>query len=112
VEKTKSEVAVPKIARAKNQQEKHVKHKSVDSPPSNCVKIKAKRHNYSVGENKTELETALSKWTKKTGHFWDSNGEERSLQIVCYVVGIPYNTLAKYAGDSKTINIQVGGGVG
>jgi hypothetical protein len=55
---------------------------------------------------------AVSEWTKKTRHFGDSNGEQCSLQMLCGVVGIPYNTLMKFVSNKKTINREVGRGVG
>ena len=46
-----------------------------------------------------ELETAVSECTNNAGRFGDSNGEQRSFQLFCAVVGIPYNTLVKYVGE-------------
>ena len=81
-----------------------MKHKYSGFSPSNLFKVKEKRHNYSVGENNSELETAVSECTKKTGNFWDSNGEQLSLQVFCGVVGIRYNTFVEYVGENKLIN--------
>ena len=60
-----------KSSRASKRQDKQVKHKYDSLAPSNFFKIKSKRHDYYVVENKTELDTVVSAWTKKKGIFWD-----------------------------------------
>ena len=54
----------------------------------------------------------MSVWTKKTGRFGDSNGNQCSLQVFCGVVGITYNIPVNYVCEKKRINQEVGHGVG
>ena len=87
-EKTKVQGAMYKSARLVKRQDNQLKQKSDGSAPSNFFKTKENIRNYSVGEKNTELETTVSKCTKKICRFGESNGQKRLIQVLCGVVGI------------------------
>jgi hypothetical protein len=66
------------------------------APPSEVLKVKKARANYSSGEALEKLMTAVNEWNAGTGRALDSNGEKRGLVEFSNLFGIPFDTFRKY----------------
>jgi hypothetical protein len=82
------------------------------APPSEVLKVKKARANYSSGEALKKLTTAVNEWNAGTGRALDSNGEKRGLVEFSNLFDIPFNTFRKYVHPDPEKRREVGKSLG
>jgi hypothetical protein len=82
------------VAAMFNPKKRRAEKASAPIPPK---KSTAPRSNWGKGEGLQKMTKAVQEWNEKSGRYFESNGEDRSLRVFANVVGIPYDSFKKYA---------------
>jgi hypothetical protein len=80
--------------------------------PSEVLKVKKARANYSSGKALKKLTTAVNEWNAGTGRALDSNGEKRGLVEFFNLFGITFDTFRKYVHPDPEKRQEVGKSLG
>eukprot|EP00978_Attheya_sp_CCMP212_P031727 scaffold120920_cov35-Attheya_sp.AAC.1 len=79
------------------------KKRRAEKAPAPIPKKKStvSRSNWGKGEGLQMMTKAVQEWNERSGRYFDSNGEDRSLKVFANVVGIPYDSFKKYVCSSS-----------